>query len=311
MPTPPDRLPAPLGREEPAHPASALARVFLNENINFLVTNRLPRRFATRAAGRMSKIRNRWLTKASLVVWRLFADDLRLGEAREQHFESLHDCFIRQLKPGARPIAAEPNTAVSPCDAIVGAHGRVRDATVFQAKGFPYRLKDLLHDDELVRRYENGTFITLRLKANMYHRFHAPSACRITEVNYISGDTWNVNPITLKRVENLFCRNERAVLDMELPDGTRGLTLVPVAAILVASIQLHCIGTTLDLKYKGANHLPCDARYRKGDELGYFHAGSTILVFADHRFQLAPGVTEGDVIRMGEPLLHATPGVLS
>lgn len=288
-----------------------LAKVFLNEDINFLVTNRLPRRFATRAVGRLSRVRSRWLTKASLVVWRLFADDLRLSEARLQEFESLHDCFIRELKPGARPIHPDPDTAVSPCDAIVGAFGTVRDAKVYQAKGFPYRLMDLLHDDELVRRYENGIFVTLRLKANMYHRFHAPVGCRVSEVTYLSGDTWNVNPITLKRVESLFCRNERAVLDLRLPDGSRGLTLVPVAAILVASIRLHCVDTTLHLAYRGANHLTCDAAYQKGDELGYFHAGSTILVFADARFRLGPGIREGAVVRMGEPLLHAPPGVLS
>lgn len=307
---PSDPVPS-LPREEPERPASALARVFLSEDLNFLVTNRLPRRFATLAVGRLSRIRSRWLTRASLVVWRLFADDLRLSEAREQEFESLHDCFIRQLRPGARPIDPRPEVAVSPCDAIVGAFGRVRDATVYQAKGFPYRLKDLLHQDALVRRYEEGTFVTLRLKANMYHRFHAPTACRVMGVDYISGDTWNVNPIALKRVENLFCRNERAVIDLELPDGSRGLTLVPVAAILVASIRLHCIGPTLDLSYRGANRIACDVRYTKGEELGYFHAGSTILVFADRRFHLDPSLREGQTVRVGEPLLHASTGALS
>ena len=267
----------PLDHNEPQAPASVLARVFLHEDLNFLVTNRLPRRLVTRLAGRFSRIRSRPLTRATLAVWRLFADDLRLAEARTQTFESLHECFIRELKPGARPIAADPATVVSPCDAVVGAFGVVCDGMVLQAKGFPYRLADLLPDPALVRRYEGGSFVTLRLKANMYHRFHAPTACRITSVDYISGDTWNVNPITLRRVENLFCRNERAVLDLELPGGRRGLTLVPVAAILVASIRLHCLGQTLDLSCRGTNAMPCDASYEKGDELGYFHAGSTIL----------------------------------
>ncbi len=253
----------PLDHNEPQAPASVLARVFLHEDLNFLVTNRLPRRLVTRLAGRFSRIRSRPLTRATLAVWRLFADDLRLAEARTQTFESLHECFIRELKPGARPIAADPATVVSPCDAVVGAFGVVCDGMVLQAKGFPYRLADLLPDPALVRRYEGGSFVTLRLKANMYHRFHAPTACRITSVDYISGDTWNVNPITLRRVENLFCRNERAVLDLELPGGRRGLTLVPVAAILVASIRLHCLGQTLDLSCRGTNAMPCDASYKR------------------------------------------------
>ena len=54
--------------------------------------------------------------------------------------------------------------------------------------------------------------MTLRLTSSMYHRFHAPHDCRVEQVNYISGDTWNVNPIALKRVERLFCKNERAVM---------------------------------------------------------------------------------------------------
>jgi phosphatidylserine decarboxylase len=261
--------------------------------------------------GRLSQVRGRWLTRASLAVWRLFADDLRLSEAETQEFESLHDVFVRKLKPGARPIERDPGVAVSPCDAIVGAFGQVRGARAFQAKGFPYRLADLLPDEAQARRYEGGWFVTLRLKSNMYHRFHAPVAGRVTRVDYISGDTWNVNPIALRRVESLFCRNERAVLDLELPDGSHGLTLVPVAAIAVASIHLDCIRTTLDLRYRGVNRIDCDARYAKGAELGYFHAGSTILVFADERFRPCAHLREGEVIRMGEPLLHCPPGVFS
>jgi phosphatidylserine decarboxylase len=300
-----------LTRAEPVHAASVLAKVFLHEDINFLVTNRIPRRLATRAVGRISRVRNRGFTRAALRVWSLFADDLRLGEALHSEFESLHDCFIRELRPGVRPIAADPEVAVSPCDAIVGACGEVRDGLVLQAKGSPYRLADLLADPAQVSRHEGGTFVTLRLKANMYHRFHAPAAARVREVVYFSGDTWNVNPIALQRVERLFCRNERAAFDLELADGSRGLTLVPVAAIAVASIRLHCLGDTLHLDWRGPHRLPCEARYEKGAELGYFHAGSTILLFADARFRLAPGLAEGEVIRMGEPLLHAPPGVLA
>jgi phosphatidylserine decarboxylase len=291
-------------RQEPASPASALARVFLQEDLNFLVTNRLPRRLVTRLAGRYSAIQSRRLTRVSIAVWRLFADDLRLHEARKREFDSLHDCFVRELRPGARPIDPDPNAVIAPCDAVVGANGMVKNGSVIQAKGFPYALRDLLLDDALVSRYEGGTFVTLRLKANMYHRFHAPLHCRLREVVYVSGDTWNVNPIALRRVESLFCKNERAVLDFELGDGSRGFTLVPVAAIVVASIHLHALGQSLDLSYRGPNRIPCDASYRKGDELGYFHAGSTIIAFADRRFRMAQNITDGHVVRVGEPLFH-------
>ena len=137
----------------------------------------------------------------------------------------------------------------------------------------------------------------------MYHRFHAPCAARVREVVYVSGDTWNVNPIALKRVERLYCRNERALIDLDLGRAA-GLLLVPVAAILVASIRLHCLGEPLRLTYRGPNRLPCDAVYAKGDEMGWFEHGSTILVLGTSHFALCDGVREGARIDMGRPLMR-------
>ena len=162
----------------------------------------------------------------------------------------------------------------------------------------------MLGDDRLARRYVDGTFATLRLKSSMYHRFHAPVDCRLTAVSYISGDTWNVNPVALRCVEKLFCRNERAVLELHLPNPAYSITLVPVAAVLVASMQFHCLDGPLDIRYRGPNHLPCDAHLDKGEELGYFQHGSTIIVLASRGIRLADDVATGRLIRMGEPLLQ-------
>jgi len=175
---------------------------------------------------------------------------------------------------------------------------------VFQAKGFPYSLGELITDPRLVERYRDGVYVTVRLKSSMYHRFHAPCDCSLAGVTYISGDTWNVNPVALKRVERLFCRNERAVLDLQLADTDQAITLVPVAAILVAGIRLHCLSETLDLRYKGPNHISCRAEFERGEEMGYFQHGSTIIVFAPRGFALCDVVAEGRRIRVGEALLR-------
>jgi phosphatidylserine decarboxylase len=137
----------------------------------------------------------------------------------------------------------------------------------------------------------------------MYHRFHAPHDGRVDRVTYISGDTWNVNPIALKRIERLFCKNERAVLSVTL-DGGQTVTLVAVAAILVASIRLHCLDVLLNRNYRGRNVIACDAQIRKGEELGWFEHGSTIIVFAPENFSLCENVREGATIRMGQPLMR-------
>jgi phosphatidylserine decarboxylase len=277
--------------------------VLAQEDINFLLTNRIPRRLATHFIGWLSRIEQPLTRDLSIAVWQLFSD-LDLSEAKKTQFRSLHDCFIRELKDGTRPIDTRPEVLVSPCDGIVGACGAIAGTELYQAKGFPYSLEELIGDRDLVEAHRNGRYVTLRLTASMYHRFHAPYDCRIDEVIYISGDTWNVNPIALERIERLFCKNERAVVRTKLAAGGEPVTLVAVAAILVASIRLRCLDGPLNLKYRGPNVITCNAHYRKGDELGYFEHGSTIIVFAPDGFALADNVREGARIRMGEPLMR-------
>jgi phosphatidylserine decarboxylase len=281
---------------------SLIERLTRQEDINFLLTNRIPRRLATRLMGWLSRIENPVLCRAGIGIWKAFSD-LDLRDARKSTFTSVHDCFTRQLREGARPIDADPSLLTSPCDAIVGATGIVEDGMVLQAKGFPYALIDLLGDPELVRHYQGGQYVTLRLTSGMYHRFHAPYDLRVEEVNYISGDTWNVNPIALRRVERLFCRNERAILRCRLPSGSL-LTLVPVAAVLVASIRLHFLDVLLHLRYRGPNVIRCAAPFAKGQEMGWFEHGSTIIVFAPRGAAPCDGTVDGRRIRMGTPLLR-------
>ncbi|KXI28085.1 archaetidylserine decarboxylase [Paraglaciecola hydrolytica] len=277
------------------------------EQFNFLLTNRIPRRWLTLFMGWFSQIESPLLAKISIAIWQCFAEDLRLQDAKKQKFTSLGECFTRELKDGLRPIDQRIDIVSSPCDAIVGACGRVEGSKVFQAKGFPYELSELIPDVRIAHKYRNGVFVTLRLKSSMYHRFHAPVDCQVKQVNYISGDTWNVNPIALKRVEKLFCKNERAVIELKLDRPNSSITLVPVAAILVASMKFNFLSQTLNLSYRGANVIPCDAQFSKGAEMGYFQHGSTIIVFASHEYQLCPGITPGQPIKMGEALLSAEP----
>jgi phosphatidylserine decarboxylase len=280
---------------------TTIAKVFQQEDINFLVTNRIPRRLLTQFMGWFSKIEQPLVRDASIGLWRLFSD-LDLSEAKKEKFASMHDCFTRELKAGARPVDMDPQIIVSPCDAIVGACGRIEGTTLLQIKGFPYTLEDLLGAPAQVERHRNGIYVTLRLTSSMYHRFHAPHDCRVEQVTYISGDTWNVNPIALKRVEKLFCKNERAVIETRLAATGDMLALVPIAAILVASIRLHCLSRPI--RESGRSAIPCPTDYRKGDEMGWFEHGSTIVVLAPETMSLSSNVQTGSVIRQGQPLLR-------
>jgi len=240
---------------------SLIARIVQQEDINFLLTNRIPRRLLTQFMGWLSRIEQPWVCAGCIALWRLFSD-LDLSE------------------------------------------GTVAQGSVLQAKGFPYPLLDLLGDPDLVRYYQGGQYATLRLTSSMYHRFHAPADCRIEQVNYISGDTWNVNPIALKRVERLFCKNERAVIRCRLLPSGAMMTLVPVAAILVASMRLRFLDVLLHLRYRGPNVIPCDVGLRRGEEMGWFEHGSTIIVFAPRGAALSERAHEGGRIRMGQALMR-------
>ena len=283
--------------------AGAIARFFQQEDLNFLLTNRVPRIALTRLMGRFSRIRSRALTRLSVAVWRLFTD-LDLSDARQRDFGSLHECFTRDLVEGARPFDARADVLASPCDAIVGACGAVAGDQVLQAKGYPYRLDELFGPSQDTAPFQGGLYVTLRLTSAMYHRFHAPHNASVEHVTYLSGDTWNVNPIALSRVERLFCRNERAVIRLRMAQGGHELALVPVAAILVASIRLHFLDVLLHLRWRGPNEMPCVAALAKGQEMGWFEHGSTILVFAPAGFRLAEGIAPGVRLRAGQALMH-------
>jgi phosphatidylserine decarboxylase len=284
---------------------SRIQRVLEQENLNFLLTNRIPRRLATQFIGWFSQIEQPLVRDISIGLWRFFSD-LDLREAKSSRFRSMHDCFTRELKDGARPVDRSADILVSPCDAIVGATGMIAGTDLYQIKGFPYTLEELLCDGDLVEAHRDGRYVTLRLTSSMYHRFHAPHDCRVDQVTYISGDTWNVNPIALRRVEKLFCKNERALLRTQLTATGDPVTLVLVAAVLVASIRLKFLDVLLSLKHRGPNVLACDAAFSKGEEMGWFQHGSTVIVLAPRRFSLCDNVREGTLIRVGQPLMHLT-----
>jgi len=280
---------------------AAISRVVQQEDINFLLTNRIPRRWLTLFVGWLSKIENPLIAVPAIALWRLFCD-VDLSDASQSRFRSLHQCFTRELKPGARPVDPDPATLVSPSDGIIGASGKVVAGECLQAKGYAYPLMDLLADRDLVRHYQQGSYVTLCLTAGMYHRFHAPGDCRVEQVSYISGDTWNVNPIAVQRIQNLFCKNERAVIRLRLEPSGHLVTLVPVAAILVASIRLTFLNVLLHLRYRGPNHIPCAAALKRGEQMGWFQHGSTIIAFVPPGVRLVEGLASGTTVRMGQPL---------
>ncbi len=285
---------------------AVIARVWRFDRVNFVLTNRIPRRLATTFIGWLVRIEQPLVRDLSLRLWRLFSD-LDLSDAADTRFASVHACFTRRLRDGARPFVADPAIVAAPCDAIVGARGTVMDGTLLQVKGFSYRLGDLLDDEAHAASLEGGTYVTLRLTASMYHRFHAPHDCVVTAVTHIFGDVWNVNPPTLRRVRGLYCRNERAVVRTRLSATGHAVTLVPVAAILVAGIRLAFLDMPKGPARKTRWSTACHVALQKGEAMGWFEHGSTIIVVASEGLSVCAGITEGNIIRAGQALFQIRP----
>ena len=282
---------------------SAIAKLAQIDMLNFLVTNYIPRRLAGRWIGRISRSENGVVCALSLWIWRCFTD-LDLADADRTQFRSMHDCFTRRLRPGARPIDPDPAVLTSPCDAIIGAFGTIAGGRVSQVKGMDYTLTDLLDDSHDAATLEGGSFVTLRLTSAMYHRYHAPYDIRVERVRHIFGDSWNVNPPTLRKVARLFCRNERVVIHSTLCATGQPLTLVAVAAILVSGIRLSFLRLETEGRPPIRRSYDCNATLAKGAEMGWFEHGSTIVLLAPRRSLVAGWLREGDRIRVGERLLR-------
>lgn len=270
-------------------------------SLNFILTNGFPRRTATRLAGWFCRVRQPLVRDISIRVWRWFCR-VDLTDAKKTRFDSLHDCFTRELREGARPVDPSPRTVVSPCDAITGACGTIRGDELLQVKGSSYPLAELLRGEATAAALQGGVYATLRLTAGMYHRFHAPHHVRVESVRHVPGGVWNVNPPTLERVERVYCRNERAVIRLRLEPGGQLLVLVAVAAVLVAGIRLRLGGAVVDPRQLGNAPVP-PTPLAKGDEMGWFEHGSTIIVLTPAGFALAPEVRTGVRLRAGQPLL--------
>jgi phosphatidylserine decarboxylase len=280
-----------------------LDRILGHGGLNFLLTNRIPRRLATTFMGWFSRIEQPVIRSVSIGIWRGFCD-VDLSDAKKASFTSLRDCFVRELRDGARNIDPDPAVLVSPCDGILGAFGAIEGTQLLQVKGSGYDLEELVRDRDLAEFYRGGCFATLRLTAGMYHRFHAPHDCAVEQADHIWGDVWNVNPPALARVDRLYCKNERVVVRARLQAAGHLVSLVPVAAVLVAGIRLRFADMVIDPRRSGP--LPTDAAapFQKGEEMGWFEHGSTIIVLAPKGYVPTANLQSGSTIRMGEPLMR-------
>ena len=233
----------------------------------------------------------------------MFPVDLAEARVPEGGFESFDAFFTRALRPGARPMPEDPGALACPCDGTLSQCGPISDGRIVQAKGRDFTVSELLAGDPRAADYEGGRFLTVYLAPHDYHRVHAPVDGRLVSEIRVPGRLFSVSAATGRVIDRLYARNERMVALFETDEG-------PIAVIMVAAMLVAGIETTWDphgerRPGRRVRRLDPDPapRLARGEELGRFHWGSTVVLLAGpgHRAWRS-GLVPGRTMRLGEPL---------
>ncbi len=235
-----------------------------------------------------------------------FGVDLGELDRPLSEFESFDDFFCRPLPAGARPIAPGADVIISPCDGVLSGVGTADKDACIHAKGQEYTVGGLLQDDAAAQHFIGGTFLTLYLAPHNYHRVHSPLQAEVFGYRHIPGARYPVNPLSVRTVPQLFMRNERLVTYLRSPIGD--VALVMVAATGVGNITV-CYEQTLSTPAGGPDRGACAYEQpkplSKGEELGMFHLGSTvILLFEPGRVRVEANA--GTSVRVGQCIARTT-----
>lgn len=231
---------------------------------------------------------------------RQYGVNMEEAEGPVESYPTFAQFFTRRLKPGARPIDADPNVIISPVDGAVSEVGTISEGRCLQAKGIYFPVGQLLGDHDEASAFEGGQFATLYLAPKDYHRIHSPLEGKITGYRYLPGEFWPVNPASVRLKDALFAVNERLVTWLDTAWGR--VAVVAVGATCVARIHASydAIVTHTGTPRKSHQYerpIPVE----KGGELGMFEMGSTvILLFQPGRMKWDDALTPGAKLRLGQ-----------
>lgn len=255
--------------------------------MKYLFLRLLPKNILSRVVGYLTEIKvPSPLLVALLKVYCHFYK-VRLHEAIKplNQFNCFNDFFTRQLKPGIRPVDSDPTSVVSPVDGTVAEFGAIKNNLLIQTKGILYSVNDLV-GKELGASFEDGYFLTIYLSPSDYHRIHSPVNGQVGSFSYFSGNLWPVNSLGIENVGGLFAINERIVSPIDTQNGK--VALIKVGATCVGKIAVEYNSLKSNTCHKAVLDLPVNPprSFQKGDEIGRFNLGSTvILLFEKNRFR--------------------------
>ncbi len=278
----------------------------MSDRVKILLQYLLPKQRLTTFAGRVAGAQRGSFT-TRLIRWFVGKYGVDMNEAENaeiRSYKSFNDFFTRPLKAGVRPLAAAD--FICPVDGAISQFGAIDDHHILQAKGHRFSTTELVGGDTaLAAQFRHGSFANLYLSPKDYHRLHMPCDGKLTRMIYVPGALFSVNPTTARGVPNLFARNERVVCVFESPEHGP-FVMVLVGATIVGSMATVWHGV-VNPKRTGKvsewTYADEDILLRKGEEMGRFLLGSTIvmlfrqntIVFNEHWAPERP-------VRLGEPM---------
>ncbi|MAT51893.1 MAG: phosphatidylserine decarboxylase [Porticoccaceae bacterium] len=266
----------------------------------------IPQHALSRLLGKIADCENTTL-KNALIRAAVRHYGIDLSEAREpepERYPSFNAFFTRHLSDSARPIDPSNNGLASPADGTVSQFGTIENGQLIQAKGFHFDLTRLLGPLESdISCLEAGSFATIYLSPRDYHRVHMPCDGTLLETLYIPGKLFSVNDTTTRYIPGLFSRNERLVCWFDSPMGK-------IAVVLVGALFVAGIGTVWQDSYS-PRHLQhqrfeSPTSYVKGQEIGHFRFGSTVIVATEKTLAFDSALKNGETVRMGSLLARFT-----
>ena len=267
----------------------------------------LPQRLSSRLVHRLARVRTPWIKNPLIRAYsRWYRVDLdEAAEPDPRHYGDFNAFFTRALKPGVRPLVADPAALACPVDGSLSQLGHCHGETLIQAKGQHYTLTRLLGgDSEQAARFQDGAYATLYLSPRDYHRIHMPLHGELAGMVHIPGRLFSVSPATTRAVAELFARNERLAMFFDTAIGP--LAVILVGAINVGSLETCWSGPLGEASEARRWRYPGDGptlELARGEELGRFNLGSTvILLLPAGRVRWREGLRPGDPLRMGQAL---------
>lgn len=252
----------------------------MKDNLFIFLQYLLPHGLTSRMVSRLAESKNNAI-KNYLINLAIKKFKINIDEAKETNLDnylSFNDFFIRELKDGVRPLNTDSSTITSPADGVLSEFGNIENGTIIQAKGKSFTTEALIAKSS---QTDFTKFATIYLSPKDYHRVHMPIDGKLTKMVYIPGKLYSVNKTTTNSIDNLFAKNERLVCYFDTQIGE--VAVIFVGALLVAGIETVWHGKVAPSYYKSVqvwnyDTNKFDIKFKKGDTLGWFNFGSTVIV---------------------------------